>query len=168
MKKEKYIGLKEASKLLGVNKQTLRNWDRTGKLKTERHPLNNFRIYLRSEIDKLKLMEKTTRKLRKGKMSHARAVRKRVSHKHVQLGKAKPVSVKSISVVATNPIKPVLALKPKGEFLSIEEACLFLGITPQILVGWCDAERIVFEINPETGQRMFNKRKLVKTLKGAR
>ena len=40
-----YLTVKEASQILGVNPETLRRWDNSGKLKTKRHPMNNYRIY---------------------------------------------------------------------------------------------------------------------------
>lgn len=49
----KYITIKEASKTLGVSKITLRNWDKSGKLKAHRHPFNNYRVYKLEDIDKV-------------------------------------------------------------------------------------------------------------------
>lgn len=49
----KYITIKDASKILAVSKITLRNWDRSGKLKAHRHPFNNYRIYKIEDIDKV-------------------------------------------------------------------------------------------------------------------
>ncbi|MFA6459131.1 MAG: MerR family DNA-binding transcriptional regulator [Candidatus Paceibacterota bacterium] len=49
------ITIKEASLLLGVTPLTLRNWDKSGKLKALRHPLNNYRVYKKSDIDSLLL-----------------------------------------------------------------------------------------------------------------
>jgi len=45
-----FIQIKEASQLLGVSKLTLRNWDKSGKLMSYRHPINNYRIYKRDDI----------------------------------------------------------------------------------------------------------------------
>src|SRR2546423_15369880 len=39
------VTLAEAASYLGVSKATLRNWDREGKLKAHRHPLNRYRVY---------------------------------------------------------------------------------------------------------------------------
>jgi len=49
----KYITIKEAADLLGVSKITLRNWDKSGKLKAYRHPFNNYRVYKNEDIDKV-------------------------------------------------------------------------------------------------------------------
>lgn len=57
--KKKYITIKEAAKILGVNPMTLRRWDKKGKLKASRHPFNDYRIYNRKKIKKLaKIIEK--------------------------------------------------------------------------------------------------------------
>ena len=50
---EKYIKIKEASGVLGVSKLTLRNWDKAGKLTAYRHPMNNYRVYLKEDLDKI-------------------------------------------------------------------------------------------------------------------
>ncbi len=49
----KLISIKQASQLLGVTPLTLRNWDKNGKLKALRHPMNNYRVYKRDEVEKL-------------------------------------------------------------------------------------------------------------------
>ena len=49
----KYITIKNASIILGVSKITLRNWDKSGKLKAHRHPFNNYRVYKIEDIDKV-------------------------------------------------------------------------------------------------------------------
>lgn len=49
----KIVTIKEAAKMLGVTPLTLRNWDNNGKLKALRHPLNNYRVYKRADIERL-------------------------------------------------------------------------------------------------------------------
>jgi predicted site-specific integrase-resolvase len=49
----KYITIKDASNILGMSKITLRNWDKSGKLKAHRHPFNNYRVYKIEDIDKV-------------------------------------------------------------------------------------------------------------------
>ncbi len=51
-----YMTIKEAAEFLKVTPQTLRNWDNLRKLKTHRHPMNNYRLYKRSDL--LKLLKK--------------------------------------------------------------------------------------------------------------
>jgi len=45
------LSLKEASAKLSVSPETLRRWDRDGKLKAERDPVNNYRYYHQKELD---------------------------------------------------------------------------------------------------------------------
>src|SRR6478672_10986221 len=45
-----YRTVGEAAAYLGVSPATLRNWDRSGKLKPRRHPQNGYRIYLHEEL----------------------------------------------------------------------------------------------------------------------
>jgi excisionase family DNA binding protein len=40
----------EAAAILGVTTKTLRNWDRAGKLRARRHPVNGYRIYFPEEL----------------------------------------------------------------------------------------------------------------------
>lgn len=49
----KYITIKDASNILGMSRITLRNWDKSGKLKAHRHPFNNYRIYKLEEVEKV-------------------------------------------------------------------------------------------------------------------
>jgi DNA (cytosine-5)-methyltransferase 1 len=44
------VQIKEAAALLGVAVNTLRNWERSGKLRVYRHPVNNYRLYKRADI----------------------------------------------------------------------------------------------------------------------
>lgn len=48
-----YLTVGEAASTLGVSRSTLRNWDKKGKLKPYRHPLNGYRLYNRKELDAL-------------------------------------------------------------------------------------------------------------------
>jgi PAS domain S-box-containing protein len=41
----------QAASYLGVSTATLRNWDRSGKLKPRRHPQNGYRIYLHEDLE---------------------------------------------------------------------------------------------------------------------
>lgn len=48
-----YLTVGEAAEQLGVSRSTLRNWDKAGKLRPYRHPVNGYRLYLREELEKL-------------------------------------------------------------------------------------------------------------------
>jgi DNA (cytosine-5)-methyltransferase 1 len=49
----KLISIKDAAKMLGVSSLTLRNWDKNGKLRALRHPMNNYRVYKVADIESL-------------------------------------------------------------------------------------------------------------------
>jgi excisionase family DNA binding protein len=51
--KEIYFSIKEAAEILGVTTLTLRNWDKSGKFPAQRHPMNNYRVYKHSSIEKI-------------------------------------------------------------------------------------------------------------------
>lgn len=49
----KYLTIKQAAVMLGVSPLTLRNWDKRGRLIAHRHPVNNYRVYKREDIERL-------------------------------------------------------------------------------------------------------------------
>lgn len=52
MKKiEEYLQIKAAARFLGVTAATLRNWERSGKLASHRHPLNSYRLYKKEDLE---------------------------------------------------------------------------------------------------------------------
>lgn len=70
----KLVTINQASKILGVTPLTLRNWDNSGKFEASRHPINNYRVYKISDIEKL-LMEIEASK---GKKTSRKQVKKLV------------------------------------------------------------------------------------------
>jgi site-specific DNA-methyltransferase (adenine-specific) len=50
-----YLTVSEAAERMGVSPGTLRNWDRTGRLKAYRNPLNGYRLYRHSDLEALLL-----------------------------------------------------------------------------------------------------------------
>lgn len=48
-----YLTVGDAADVLGVSKDTLRRWDRAGKLQARRHPVTGYRLYLKNELDHL-------------------------------------------------------------------------------------------------------------------
>ena len=50
---EDCVRVGEAAAILGVCTKTLRNWDRDGKVRARRHPVNGYRIYPREELEAL-------------------------------------------------------------------------------------------------------------------
>ena len=49
-----YLTIKTASELLGVSPNTLRSWGATGKVTEYRHPVNNYRLFKREDLEQLK------------------------------------------------------------------------------------------------------------------
>lgn len=47
---ERYLSVREVSKILGVTPLTLRNWDKKRHLVAFRNPVNNYRMYRYSDI----------------------------------------------------------------------------------------------------------------------
>ena len=48
---KRFLKVKEVADLLGVTPLTLRNWDKKGKLKALRNPINNYRVYRSEDIE---------------------------------------------------------------------------------------------------------------------
>lgn len=46
-----FITLTEASELIGKSKETLRRWDREGKLSAAREPISNYRVYKKEQFE---------------------------------------------------------------------------------------------------------------------
>jgi len=66
---KKYYTIKQAAKIIGVTPLTLRNWDKKGKLRAYRHPVNNYRVYKSDQLELfLRRMEISREKKKKRKM----------------------------------------------------------------------------------------------------
>ena len=46
-----FLTVAEAAEYLGVCPNTIRNWGKDHKIPEHRHPLNNYRLYRRSDLD---------------------------------------------------------------------------------------------------------------------
>lgn len=51
--KKGLVTVKEAAKLFGVRVETIRRWDKLGKLRAVRHPMNNYRLYRLVDLKKI-------------------------------------------------------------------------------------------------------------------
>ena len=51
--KNDYMTVSEAASLCGVTPLTIRNWDARGRLVSYRHPINNYRMFRKSDIEAL-------------------------------------------------------------------------------------------------------------------
>jgi site-specific DNA-methyltransferase (adenine-specific) len=47
---EKYLSVSQAAEMLNVSPETLRRWDNSGKFKSSRHPINNYRVYSENQV----------------------------------------------------------------------------------------------------------------------
>ena len=52
-KLQEFLTVKEAAAFLGVAPNTIRNWDRDGKIPVYRHPLSQYRLFKRDELESL-------------------------------------------------------------------------------------------------------------------
>lgn len=50
---EKYLSISKAAEILDVSPETLRRWDNSGKFKSTRHPINNYRVYSQEQVNNL-------------------------------------------------------------------------------------------------------------------
>ncbi len=48
-----YMRISEAANYLGVSPNTLRNWVNAGKIAAIRHPVNDYRLFKREDLDAL-------------------------------------------------------------------------------------------------------------------
>jgi DNA (cytosine-5)-methyltransferase 1 len=48
-----YVRVKEAAEILGVSPNTVRAWGADGKITEHRHPVNNYRLYKRAELERV-------------------------------------------------------------------------------------------------------------------
>jgi DNA (cytosine-5)-methyltransferase 1 len=50
---QNFLLVKEVARLLKVSPNTVRAWADSGKLPEHRHPVNNYRVFKKSDIDRL-------------------------------------------------------------------------------------------------------------------
>ncbi len=48
------LTIKAAAEVLGVSEQTLRRWDKAGKLRAKRHAMNGYPLYPRGQVLELR------------------------------------------------------------------------------------------------------------------
>ena len=61
-----YLTIKQAAEYLGVCTNTLRNWGASGKITEYRHPVNNYRLFNRTELERIrkKLLSPSPRRVK--------------------------------------------------------------------------------------------------------
>ena len=47
-----YLRVSKAAAILGVHADTLRRWEKSGKIITHRHPMNDYRLYQKEDLEK--------------------------------------------------------------------------------------------------------------------
>jgi excisionase family DNA binding protein len=48
-----FLRVKDAAEFLGVSPNTLRNWSRDGRIPVRRNPINGYRLYNKSDLERL-------------------------------------------------------------------------------------------------------------------
>jgi excisionase family DNA binding protein len=51
---DEVLTIKAAAEVLDVSEATLRRWDKAGKLRAKRHPMNGYRLYPRRQVLELR------------------------------------------------------------------------------------------------------------------
>jgi excisionase family DNA binding protein len=59
-----YLRISDAAEYLGVSPNTLRNWERAGKVVAHRNPVNDYRLFRREDLDAV--LKKAERRKRPG------------------------------------------------------------------------------------------------------
>ncbi len=64
-----FLRIKEAAEFLGVSPNTVRTWCRDGKIREHRHPFNNYRLFKRSDLERVfrRIEQSAIRTARKSK-----------------------------------------------------------------------------------------------------
>ncbi len=65
---KEYLTVQQAAKYIGVSAQTMRRWDAEGKLKSVRHPGNDYRYYKRADLEPLKIEYKRAQQVNSGEL----------------------------------------------------------------------------------------------------
>lgn len=65
---QQYMTVTEAAEFLGVTPNTLRNWGREAKIAEYRHPVNNYRLYKKADLQAL--LRRTERSCRTPQEAH--------------------------------------------------------------------------------------------------
>lgn len=56
-----FFTVKDAAEFLGVSENTVRNWGRDAVIPEYRHPVNNYRLFKRADLERL--LRKTKRRV---------------------------------------------------------------------------------------------------------
>ena len=53
LRKKGFLQVKQAAALLGVSPNTVRSWGADGRIPEYRHPVNKYRLYRQSELERI-------------------------------------------------------------------------------------------------------------------
>lgn len=53
IKDDEYVRVKQAAAMLGLSPNTVRKWGALGKIPEFRHPVNRYRLYRKSDLERL-------------------------------------------------------------------------------------------------------------------
>jgi excisionase family DNA binding protein len=56
------ITITQAAQFLGVSASRVRDWDRAGKLRAARNPMNRYRLYEKADLEKVLLSLRASRR----------------------------------------------------------------------------------------------------------
>lgn len=162
-----YLTVQQAAAYVGVSAQTLRRWDSEGKLRSVRHPGNNYRYYKRSDLESVRIEYARAKQLNPGELFRTavadietnsllrepqrlahKAVREHFTEKRNPAIIQIPVGCGKTGIIATLPFGisqgRVLVIAPNkvirtgiAEALEIGNAKFFLGKT-KVLSSFAD------------------------------
>jgi hypothetical protein len=81
-KDDEYVRIKQASAMLRLSPNTVRKWGALGKIPEFRHPVNTYRLYRRSDLEKL---------IAQVEKSRTQPIRRRAGQNHEDPQTAQPV-----------------------------------------------------------------------------
>jgi len=56
-----FLRVREAAEFLGISPNTLRNWSRDAKIPVHRNPINGYRLYRQSDLERvLRIINRST------------------------------------------------------------------------------------------------------------
>jgi len=131
-----HLVVKQAAEFLGVSPATLRRWDKAGKLKAIKNPMNNYRLYRKDKLEAFlqRLGEKQSgeeRGMKKAELSFHGPVWRHPGGKLRELGPETLTDAELLAILISSGIKGKPAEEIAGEIL--ERFGSFKGMANQPL-----------------------------------
>ena len=159
---KRYMNIKDAALYLDVAPATLRNWERLGKIKVKRHALNDYRQYLKEDLDALMISREDPEKVRKRREYYKR---KKETREEFLSEISSKVASKEIIPNQVKEIIPNQVEENDNQIFNLRQAAEFFGVKIIHLKDWIKEKNINIFINPDNNQQMFFKRDLEKLMK---